>query len=411
MSAGSPFQPKVLAALAAGLVALFAASLLLTGAGGQKVTGNRIGANSYSHSAIGHLGFYEVLRKLGRRVVRSDSDPLAAIGRDGVLVLAEPNDLGSEEGARKLLSVQRVLVVLPKWNVVRDDNRDDWIGKAVPLPTVRPQSVLFAAAGQGDIARVEKPASFTKVLRTPDPTVEGQLQLIKNSKLKPLISTADGVLLGEFREGNRIVWVLADPDPVENHGLGKGDNIAFVEAVVSGLFGGRPGALVFDETSHGFRRALPNALTFLFDFPFNLLIVHVLAGSVLLLFASMGRFGIPEIAPRALANGKKELVGNAASLLDHAGHHATMLKRYAAMVLQETGRLLRAPANMRDGDLAVWLDRQAKARGVATKARDLLGRIATTGSTNLSALLGEARAIHRWKKDMIHGISRRLGDH
>lgn len=40
------FQPRVLAALAAALCTLFAASLLLTGMGGRETTGLASGANS-----------------------------------------------------------------------------------------------------------------------------------------------------------------------------------------------------------------------------------------------------------------------------------------------------------------------------------------------------------------------------
>jgi hypothetical protein len=52
MNGQSPFQPRVLAALGAALVALFAASMLPTGAGGNRVTGDPVGANTYSRSAV-----------------------------------------------------------------------------------------------------------------------------------------------------------------------------------------------------------------------------------------------------------------------------------------------------------------------------------------------------------------------
>ena len=55
-------------------------------------------------------------------------------------------------------------------------------------------------------------------------------------------------MLGELKEGRRRIWVLADPDPIENHGIGKGDNLAFATTIVYALLAGKPGKLVFDAT-------------------------------------------------------------------------------------------------------------------------------------------------------------------
>jgi hypothetical protein len=152
-------------------------------------------------------------------------------------------------------------------------------------------------------------------------------------------------------------------------------------------------------------------LKFLFEFPFNLIALQVVAGVVLLLMASVGRFGTPEIPDRVLRTGKRDLISNAASLIDHAGHHAAILRRYTGMVLQDTGRLLRAPRQLGETELAAWLDRTAEARGLRSVSREPLRRIATAKSGDLASQLAEARAIHLWRRDILNGISGRLGDH
>jgi hypothetical protein len=412
MNGKSPFEPRIVAALVAAAVALFAASLLLTGsAGGDRATGNLFGANAYSSSAVGHLGLFDVLQKLGYQTVRAERDVLPQLGSNGILISAEPTTaISGDSGKSNLLGAKKILVVLPKWDVRRSEERDSWIGEARLVREYAAQSVFYTVAGPGQVVRVTAPSGFKNSLAIPNPTISGPIQLIKNSKLKPLIATADGILLGEFKEGQRTIWVLADPDPIENHGIGKGDNLAFAATIVYAMLAGKPGTLVFDETLHGFQHTPPSVLEFLFEFPFNLIALQVVAGVLLLLMASTGRFGTPEIPDRILHTGKRDLISNAAVLIDHAGHHAAILRRYIGMVLQDTGRLLRAPRQLNDDELSAWLDRTAARRGKRSDCVTALERVATE-SQDPASLLTEARAIHYWRKDILNGISGRLGDY
>ncbi len=409
---GITFQPRVLAALAAALFALFAASLLLTGMGGREAGGLASGANSYSSSAVGHLAFHDLLDGLGHKTVQAEDRPLAAVGENGVLILAEPSgSLAGEENRNKLRIAGRILLVLPKWTVKPGERRKDWIGEAELAPVLQVQSVLGAAVSGGDIVRAKPPASFQKTIPAADPTVQGELQLIKGSNLTPLISTPDGILLGELRQGNRRTLVLADPDPIENHGIGKGGNATFARDIVAALLDGRSGTLVFDETIHGFRRSPPNLLKFLYEFPLNLVLVQILVAVALLLWAAMGRFGAPLPAPRRLDAGRHALIGNAAALVDYAGHHAAILQRYIAMTLQDAARALRAPAGLQGAALTAWLARASEARGIDPKPLSGLGDSPAAGPRNLASLLAAAQALHHWRKDLPHGTPRRLDDH
>lgn len=405
------FQPRVLAALAAALCTLFAASLLLTGMGGREATGLASGANSYSNSAVGHLAFHDLLRGSGYRTMRAEDRPLEAAGEDGVLILAEPaGSLTSEENRNKLATASRILLVLPKWTVRAGERRKDWIGQAELAPLLRVQSALSAAVSGGNVVRTKPPVAYSKTIAAADPTVQGDIQLIKGSNLTPLISTPDGILLGELRQGDRRIFVLADPDPIENHSIGKGANAAFARDIVAALLDGKNRPLVFDETIHGFRSPPPNLLKFLYEFPLNLVLIQVLAAVALLLWAAMGRFGAPLPAPRRLDAGRHALIGSAAALVDYAGHHAAILQRYIAMTLQDAARILRAPAGLEGNDLTAWLARASEARGIDPKP--LLGLGASTlSSRNLASLLAAAQALHHWRKDLPHGTPRRLDDH
>jgi len=411
MNGQSTFEPRVVAVLVAALVALFAASLLLTGASSHRDGEKLAGANSYSRSAVGHLGLFDVLQKLDYRVVRGEHDVLAQLGTNGILILAEPT--GAISGAASngnLFGAETMLVVLPKWKVRRSEVRGDWIGEAQLLNEDVVRSVLHSVAGAGEVVRVAKPSGLHNSLEIPRPTVSGPLQLIKNAKMRPIVATAEGVLLGEFKQERHRIWVLADPDPIENHGIGKGDNLAFATAVIYAMLAGKPGTLVFDETLHGFQRSPPSVLKLLFEFPFNLIALEVVAAVALLLLASVGRFGAPESPDRVLHAGKRGLISNTASLIDHAGHHAAILKRYIGMVLQDTGRLMSAPRQLNDHELAAWLDRTGAARGLRSDCAAALERT-TAKFQDVVSLFIEAQAIHRWRKDILNGISGRLGDH
>jgi hypothetical protein len=405
------FEPRVVAVLIAAFVVLFAASLLLTGGGSGRDNPNRAGTNSYSRSAVGHLGLFDVLRKLDYQVVRGEHDVLAQLGTNGILILAEPSDAVSRPpGNRNLLGAQTILVVLPKWHTRRSEVLEDWIGEARLQDQSVPQSVLRAVAGAGEIVRVTTPSGWRRNLEIPTPTVTGPTQLIKGTKLTPIVATAEGTLIGELKQGRRRIWVLADPDPIENHGIGKGDNLAFATAVVYAMLAGKPGTLVFDETLHGFQHSPPSLLKFLFEFPFNLIALEIVATVLLLMMASVGRFGAPETPDRVLQAGKLGLISNTASLIDHAGHHAAILRRYIGMVLLDTGRQLRAPRQLNDHELAAWLDRTGAARGLQPECAAALAR-STAELEDVVSLFTEAQIIHRWRKDILNGTSGRLGDH
>ena len=291
------------------------------------------------------------------------------------------------------------------------ERRKDWIGQAELASPLRVQSALSAAVSGGDIIRTKPPASYTKTIAAADPTVQGDIQLIKGSNLTPLISTPDGILLGELRQGSRRTLVLADPDPIENHGIGKGANAAFARDVIAALLDGRNRTLVFDETIHGFRRSPPNLLKFLYEFPLNLVLAQIVVAVALLLWAAMGRFGAPLPAPRRLDAGRHALIGNAAALVDYAGHHAAILQRYIAMTLQDAGRALRAPAGLEGAALTAWLAKASEARGIDPKPLAGLSDNPAAGFRNLASLLAAAQALHHWRKDLPHGTPRRLDDH
>lgn len=416
----SSFSPAALGVLLASAAALFALSVLLSAFGdGDAPTGERAGPGSYSASALGQAGAYDLLKRLGRPVSRGLGRNLGRVGEHGTLILAEPDlsALRDEEGLT-LLEAPRLLLVLPKWRGYPDPDRPAWIKRAELQPQVTARQTLALVDGPGQVAHAAWPATWPVNELGFTPAGSGWVQLMRSQALRPVVGTDDGMLVGEMRRDDQVIWVLADPDLMANHGLGQGDNAAFFVALVEALRmtdNDDPTApLVFDETGHGFGVADRNPLQLLFRFPF--VVVTVLAGlsAVLLLLAGAGRFGAPRPTPPALDFGKAGLIDNGARLLDYAGHQADILKRYVRLEVRSVGRELHAPAGLAGFALAEWLDRIGRARGVDASCQTLMLAMANLEGDdprNLSRLSALARDIHHWKGKILNGAPTRRRHH
>ena len=413
MSKG-PFSGPALILLLSCAVALFAASALLEGYGeGSAAGGKKAGPGAYSVSALGYAGFYDTLRRLERPVVRSAGRARAMAGQRGLLIVAEPDIFAlPHEYIASLADMPRLLLVLPKRHGERDSARPEWIARAIPVPVDYAQQTLALVAGDGSIARGDWPVAWKINELGVTPSGSGWVQLARSKGMRPVVGNDDGMLVGELRHGDDIVWVLSDPDLMANHGLGKGDNAAFMVALVDRLGSldnsGGNGPIVFDETAHGFQEAESSPVALLFRFPFVIVTALLCVSALLFARAGASRFGAPRTPPPETDFGKSRLIGNGARLLDYAGHHALVLERYARMTVRSAAVALRAPSGLSEDELARWLDRVGKARGVKDSCADILHTVDTIiagDAKNLSGLFACARNIHRWKGELLHGAS------
>lgn len=418
------FSPRVLFLLPAYAVLLFALTVLVPAYDDAPLAdkAGRSGANAFSRSAIGHIGLYELLRRSGLPAGRATDNALAKAGARGVLILAEPElQRMDRTDLLKTLQARRLLLVLPKWSGSPDQNRPDWVAQVKEVPLVRSQSVLRLACADGMVLREPWPTAgtaWTDQALTFSPTGAGQVQLMRSSFLRPLLGTDQGMLLGELREGEQHMLILSDPDILSNHGLAKGDNAALMLEIIRRLHRPAsydPGApIIFDESVHGFRTADNSLLKRLFRLPFAVIPALCAASAVLLLLAGGGRFGAALPVRPELDFGKAGLIANAARLLDYAGHHGVVLRRYARMIIRQAGHSLHAPPGLDDEALAVWLDRIGKARKAKGSGEALLRASLNPGQApaqdELSRLLAVAHDLHRWKGELLHGPATRRHD-
>ena len=411
--------------------ALFALSLMASSQEESGLWGDSTGPGAFSRSAVGYAGFYDVLGRM-LPVVASTGDPLRDAGSRGTLIVAEPNQarVFLEEGnVYQLEESKRLLLVLPKWRWLPDPDRPEWVSRMVPAPLSQARSVLaLVTTRPSPIFSAEPPEDWSINEFSYKPEVSGAVQLLRpSSGMRTLVGVGNknegGALVAEIAEDGRTIWILTDPDVMSNHGIGNGENAAFMVNLVKSLsetgnknFPGKK-TIVFDETVHGFTSRVPgeSILEMMLHFPFVIVTILTCIAAALLALAGVGRFGAPLVPRPALDFGKGQLIDNSARLLHYGGHHAATLDRYVRMTLNETTRAIHAPEGLEgqrlegpEGQhgaaLAEWADRVGRSRKVSVSCSSILDSLAQNPS-DLSKLMETARRAHKWKEEMLKGES------
>ena len=393
---------RLLAAWIAAAVLLVIGTIALAVFGGGST--ETVGPSAFSRSAIGYAGIADVMHRLGARVLKSRKDSPAKLDPAGVLVVAEPTRASAQQ-VSAVMNAHTVLLVLPKWTGQPDPGHRGWISLARELPEV---SARQAAQIAIEVARVPRVTSWShnEIGRAPVIS-EGGVQLVKSSRLRPVVGSDAGMLVGEMRTGARRLWILADPDPMQNHGLADPDNAAFSVALINALRGA-DGNVVFDEVVHGFEEKASSPLRMLFEFPFVLATIQGAIAVALLLWATMRRFGAPLSPPVELKSGKRSLIEATANLLDFARHRPIIIQRYVHAIVQDVARQLHAPIGLSEAGLIDWLRRTARVRDAQIDCAAVVSRadaLVAAGRSASAPLAMLARDIFRWKREVTDGGS------
>ncbi len=396
-------QRAVVLMVGVGLLCFAAAALVAIYASPR--TENTYGGNAYSYSAIGHKAWTEVLQDLGVPVLLSRNDSAAkAYEGNGLLVLAQPESNATAlESVESLHAADRVLVVLPKWNAVPEPNNRRWVKEMGLRSTAAVEAVLHVVDKEAEILRSEGSAELRGVAWDILPELEGA-QLITSEEISPIVYNDEGVLLGEYDLWGTRVWVLSDPDVINNSGIDEGDNAAFAVAMIDALLPAG-GTAVFDETIHGFAVS-PDLWKALLDFPLNLALLQSLLAAAVLVWAAAGRFGAP-LPPRPrLGAGKQVLIDNTASLFRYGGNLVDILARYREACLRDLARHMHIPRDLDRKALTRRLNQVGDARGTSRRFAEVDSEVtaAVAGpAASAPQILRAAARLYAWKQEMIHG--------
>jgi hypothetical protein len=386
------------------------------------------GPNSFSYSALGHRALAELLRGSGIGVVSRRSARGGRPDTQRPLVLAEPFTEGKpaatrmralrEEAAGRGASL---VLVLPKWDSLPDPEHPGWIGlfRTIPLAEVEKVPGALSAPGlervpmqrPGGRAVRDCKASWRAGARTfqleiPHAQLFAQKPGQTPGALIPIVECTGGILVARFAPASGPeVFLIADPDFLNNRGLGRGGNAALAHDLFTGILHAK--GVIFDETVHGLRRRA-GVVAEALRFPLVLAVLQTLVLAGIVVWAGSGRFGKPLPSRGGPGDGKEVLIDNTALLLSHGGHAVESLARYYRQTLRTVGAACFLPPDLPEKELTDRLQRIAGRRGLHLDLNAFerrMERLAASGRPGDRAVR-LARALHHWRREMLDGNRR-----
>lgn len=390
----SPFSVKTMLWVAAAGITAFAALLLLSAYAPDLRNGRNGGAHALSTSAVGFRGIVDLIDGLPWDIssyyLRDEA------GSDPTLLVMTPEAWTDPEEIAKRIAArdgQVTLIVLPKWATAPLPKKTGWVQQIGLLPPPAIEKLIrqvprFAITrGVGGQLRALNGLPPDIAVGAP-----AQLQTISGRNLHPLLVNSDGrTVLAQV--GDRELYILADPDLLDNQGLRNADVARAAIAMLAWLNSTGAETIDFDLALNGFGRS-PSLLKLAFEPPFLALTLCIFGAALLAGIQGLFRFGPPAREEREIAFGKRALVDNSAALLKLARREHRTGVRYAALTRDAVAHATGAPLHADEAAVDAYLDRLAEPRfsELASAART---------APDAASLLAAARALHRWRRDVI----------
>jgi hypothetical protein len=395
------FSPRTVIWMVLVGVVSFCAFVALSAYAPDLRTGSDGGAHALSKSAVGFAGLAELLREEGAPVQISRGALPGMKNRQGLLILT-PTPFTAPKEIAGVRFWGPVLVVLPKWAVIRQPLNKGWVDKAGELP---PETVTRSLAGLAASTRIErrKGVSRPALLAAKDQSIfsgDGKLgevealQTISGPDWVPLLVDEQGKTV-IARSRKQPVFVLSDPDILNTQGLKDPTTARTASEVVSLLRGDRP--VFFDVTLNGFKRGR-SLLRLALEPPLLGVTACLLAAAAMMGLHAVARFGPPARQARALALGAQTLADNSAALVRMARREHRMAEPYAALTRDAVARAVGAPRDLDPGQLDALLDRLSAGRGAAARFSQLMA--AAQGARTDGELMRAARGLFQWRMEM-----------
>ncbi len=393
-SSANPFRTRtVLILVAAGFI--LALGFLLVSAYGDRIDRQRGNIPSpASRFATGFYGLTKLVELSGGKVSMS-GDP-ADRPEQGILILT-PNAGTTRAEMEAALDEAAgpnapVLVILPKWIAapLRDQPR-----REQRLGLLPPQRIaaLLAPVAEASVER-EKPGPLVIRTSLPIPAFRPpeSLQSLRGDKLYPLIAAPDGgAVLAEIPGKN--IFILADPDLLNNHGLAYRANARATLAMLAGLDPQAPGTVIFD-TMLPYGSGGRNLLQLAFEPPFAGVSIALLIAALLAGIATLARFGPVRREQRAVPFGKAALIDNIVSLARRARRTREGGSAYADAIRDWAARRLALPRTLQGEALDAQLD------AIPTTTSYTAATERVRGATTETELLHAAQALDDWRKEV-----------
>lgn len=392
----SPFTARTMAVLLTIAIVSFGAVMVLAGWAPELRDRNHAGDHPFSTSALGFNGIVQLLEDQDYPVEVSRLEHRLE-RRDWGLMVVTLSPWGMSGKLQDIRLQPTTLIVLPKWT-----------GQTDPFNARRQRDTRFLAARRlndllaelnidGEIGRIDVPSwtdtPFGDMALRPDL----KMQVIQSKSLAPIVSTDDGILLGQLDGGD--IYILADPDMLNTFGLAERENARFAVQLMDWLRYDESEPIIFDATLHGFVRS-ENLLQMMFDIPFVGATLAAFAAAFLLGWAALVRFGPTAREGRVIALGKQALVDNSAGLFTMARRETHLAPGYLTMMRRRVAREIAAPKTMTEAQLSALFDRLGPEEQ-SGKTFSQIERGLRTASASREELMTKARELYRWRRDIL----------
>ncbi|WP_420144641.1 hypothetical protein [Sphingobium sp.] len=400
-AAATLFRARTVGLMLAIGIAGFIGMLVLGAYAPDLRSGRNGGAHALSNAVTGYAALVKLAEATGRhpRITRSKD----AFETEDLLVVTPESAATDISLALKGRSTRPTLFILPKWRTVPDEKHSGWARYQGLLPLYDPIGVLAPGirftmrqyrSGGGPLTSHGAPGRFfaprpIQVITGIDPHDDQQYD--EWSDLHPILTDGrGGMVLAQIGEGP--LYVLADPDLLNNRGMKEAGQARAALELLDWLNSTDADGIAFDVSMNGFGHSR-SPLKLLFEPPFLAMTLAIAATLLLAGVHAFGRFGPPRARTRAVAFGKTALVDNSALLIRKAGREARLGGRYAAAIRDRAARAFGAPARLRDAALDDYLDSMKGAHRFTDLAQ------AAEAATDRRDLLEAAQALHDWQKD------------
>lgn len=393
-SADGTFNARTMLLIIAIGTLAFIAMLVLGAYAPDLRSGRNGGTHALSNAATGFSGLVRLADATGRNsvIVRSKdqlkSEDLTVITPDHGWV--ELGEILDQRGPRA------TLLVLPKWETGPDKQKPGWVRVSGLLPVADPAKILDPATPIR-ISREKTKGEPLNVLAEAAPAelhplAPRVLQTLSGKGVRPLIIDKRGrIVLGQV--GDRPLYLLADPDLINNHGVGDQRQARAALAMLDFLNSTDSESVQFDVTTNGLGRSR-SPLKLAFDAPFLAVTLTIFAAMLLAAWQAVVRFGPVRRAERAIAFGKAALVDNSAALIRKAGREAHLGSRYVEVIRDRAIALFRIPPSPDPETLKARLESLNPNRSFESAAQ------AASRASSRDELLGAAQSLNLWIKEV-----------
>lgn len=368
-------------------------------------SGRNGGGHALSNAATGYSAIVTLAEATGRkpRILRNPRE----FDTEDLLVATPERASVNISDARTEREDRPTLFVLPKWETAADPDREDWVRKAGLMPVEEPIGVLspeyrftmkqvrtkgewLVSEGVPASIRFRAPRDLQVItgLETDTARAGNEAYRAAHSITPLIVDGKGGIVLAQL--GQEPLFVLADPDLLNNMGMRDLRQAGSALALLDWLNANPPEGIAFDVSFNGFGHSR-SPLKLMFEAPFSAMTIAIVATLLLVGIRAFGRFGAIRPRERAIAFGKAALVDNSAALVSKARREARMGARYAAVVRERAARAFGAPGHLRDAALDDYLD---ALRGTH-RFTELVA--AAEAATDRQAMLEAAQALHAWK--------------